>query len=209
MGPFYTYIIFADGVPVYVGKGQNSRCFEHLREKQELEGKQLTIQINWAPCERSALTRERELIQRLSSEGTLLNIRSNCARGTAGRLRKGIHWGPKGRRKLGQKLSSPNEAAQDLRDEADLLLTHPKLGSPSWFADADRWLADHEHYETQFEDWADGYATGFARVMAARRRFERVLAETRAWCEGVSDEEYAFRVSHMTFEHPWLENWVI
>lgn len=212
MGPFYTYTIFADGVPVYVGKGQSQRCFDHLREKQELEGKLLTIKVEWAASERAALLRERALIAELSAEGTLLNIRFNDAhkaRTKAGRLRQGVQWGPKGNRRFGSKIIPAADVARDLLAEADALMLHPRIGSPDWFADADRWLADHAHYEAQFDDWADGFETGFVRVMAVRRRFERVLERARAWCAGVEGEEYSYRLGVLTVDHPWLDEWVV
>ncbi|MCB6177538.1 hypothetical protein LHP98_05260 [Rhodobacter sp. Har01] len=220
---FYTYTIFIDGVPVYVGKGKDIRCFDHLYEKPELMEQPLQIKVEWAASAAEALDREKELIAAYAPHGTLLNEKMNpFKRGTRRPFRRPVEpeikvkrptearphvrWGPKGRRKFIRSLVPVESAAQDLSTEAAALLVH--CGSPYWFKETDRWLADHAHYEDQFTGWPDGPSTGFAQVMAARRRCERVLDHARAWCKDVPDEEFSFRFGMLVEEHPWLDSWL-
>ncbi len=214
---FYTYTIFADEVPVYVGKGKDIRCFDHLYEKPELKDKALSIKVEWAASAAEALDREHELIQEYAPLGTLLNITMNPLRRRVMPRKKApkvdlsnyIKWGPRTCRRFGGRTMPAQQVASELLDEARAIAGNVRVPTPSWYDGTDAWLRDHEHYETQFPGWASSYDTGFLQVMAERRRVERILGDAREYCDVASDQEYRACLAIVLKDHPWLEHWEI
>jgi len=217
---FYTYTIFIDGVPVYVGKGKDIRCFDHLYEKPQLKDKPLSIKVEWAASAAEALDREHALIQEYAPRGTLLNIVMNPLRRRVMPRKKrpvtpevdlsnAIKWGRKGHRKFGGRTVPAQQVAGELLDEANHIAGNVRIPTPSWYEGTTAWLSDHEHYEVQVPGWARSHDTGFAQVMAERRRVERILGNAREYCDVASDEAYLDRLKVVLKDHPWLEHWEI
>ncbi len=177
MGPFYTYVIFAADLPVYVGKGRGQRCLDHLREKRQLRHHKLRIEVEWAASEQAALERERELIQELAAGGTLLNKALNPMRASTQKLAAleplSVHWGPWENPRFGHRRLDASRVAEYLMLEAARLSDRDDAGSAEWENDVFDWLMRHEYFEEQVPDWWDAFDTGYLRLLAARRRVDR------------------------------------
>lgn len=217
MGPFYTYVIFISETPVYVGKGKDIRCFDHLYQRKSLMYQPLTIKVEWAKSAQEALERERELIQEYGIKGTLLNDKMNPHRRGPSRLRREvskhddlgpyIRWGMTGERLTGADEVRAVHAALDLLEDAEELLEGRDFGTPLWAEAVEAWFADHRFYEDQFDAWAEAFPTGYVRMVAARRRVERIVQDARKRCAGVSDAEYHRIIASVTAQHPWVALW--